>query len=137
MPGGDGRVLGRELAHHPGVGDLHAVGVNAQRVVLGQLGGEVVQRRLHGLFRHREAERVERLDLQLQPLARHDRLGGDVVEHALQLDGSVLGMGGHAVGDERAQDRDRVLHRLLDAIGRPGDRGVQRPDGALGIWRST
>ena len=50
-----------------------------------------------------------------QPVAGDDRLGGDVVQHSLQLDGAVGGVGGHAVGDEGPQNRDRILHRLLDA----------------------
>ena len=54
----------------PRRGHLHAVGVDAQRIVLGQVGGEVVQRRLHGLFGQREAERVEADDLQLQARCR-------------------------------------------------------------------
>ena len=33
--GRDGGVAGRERALNPGAGDLHAVGVNAQRIVLG------------------------------------------------------------------------------------------------------
>src|SRR5262249_57793900 len=44
VTGGDGGVLGREVAHHTGIGHLHTVGVNTQREVFGLVGGEVVQR---------------------------------------------------------------------------------------------
>ena len=51
----DRRVLGRELALHTAIGDLHGVGLDAHRVVLGQLRGERVERGLHRLARQREA----------------------------------------------------------------------------------
>ena len=41
--GRDGGVAGRERALDPGAGDLHAVGVDAQRIVLGRFRREVVQ----------------------------------------------------------------------------------------------
>ena len=42
-------------------------------------------------------------------------------------------MSGHIAGDELAQDRNRVLDRLFDAIRRPGESGVDRADRALGV----
>ena len=37
LPAGDGGVLGGEVAHHTGIGHLHAVRVNTHREVLGQV----------------------------------------------------------------------------------------------------
>ena len=59
------------------------------------------------------------------PAVRDRRLGGDAAQRALKFDGAVGRVGLHA-GDEAADERNRVLHGLLDAVGRPGDRRDQR-----------
>src|SRR6516225_2043518 len=53
----DGRVSGGERSLHAGVGDLDAVGVDAQRIVLGRFGREAVQVLLHLIRRHLGAQR--------------------------------------------------------------------------------
>src|ERR1700751_4431303 len=126
----DGCVARRKVPPPTATRDLSAIGMDAERVAVGQLVGKHVQRGLHRLAGQREAKPVEVDDLQPNAAAPSLRFGGYAAQDALQLDRAV-GRIGLDAADEAAEQRDRVLNGLLDAVRRPGDRGVQRPDRAL------
>ena len=97
-----------------------------------QLRAEQVERRLHRLAWQREAEAGEFLNFEPDALVGDRRLGDDAAQRALKFDGAVGRVRIHPV-DEAPDERDGLLNRLLDAVGGPGDGGIQRSDGALRV----
>ena len=98
----DRRVLAGELADDSAVGHFDAVGVDAERIVVVQLLGEVVQCRLHGVLGQRAGD-VE--NLQIEIAIGDNGFGRDAVVAGIDDDGARRGIGADS-GDQTAHAQE-------------------------------
>ena len=128
----DRRVLGRKACRHTGIGDLNVVGLDAQRVVLGQLRGEGVQGGLHHLARQGEAEPLR---LTICSASPPSCTVGLVVMLPSAASSSMVPSDGFVLTPVTKLPTSGMAFCTVcfDAVGRPGDRRVQRADRALRV----